>query len=111
MRRVRTALAVIVAVLIFSSAALATVAWMKVFNDTYKPKADSDLKKAKCAVCHKQTNGKGGLNAYGEALKGKKVDAASLKAIESKDSDKDGVSNINEIKAGTNPGDPKSCKK
>jgi hypothetical protein len=31
-----------------------------------------------------------------------------LSSIEKLDSDKDGVSNINEIKAGTLPGDPKS---
>lgn len=41
-------------------------------------------------------------------LKGKKAAAASLKAVECKDADKDGISNIAEIKAGTLPGDPKS---
>jgi len=89
-------------------AAFATLAWQKVFNDLYKPKPDSALKKAKCAVCHIDPKGKGKLNAYGKLLQKKKVDAATLKSIEKKDADKDKASNIAEIKAGTLPGDPKS---
>lgn len=93
---------------IICGSAMATVAWMKLFNDTYKPGANSALKKAKCAVCHVRPNGTGGLNSYGKILAKKKINAASLKAIESKDADKDGASNAAEIKAGTLPGDPKS---
>ena len=84
------------------------MAWAKAFNDLYKPKADSALKKAKCAVCHVKPAGKSALNSYGKMLAKKKIEAASLKAIESKDADKDGFTNIAEIKAGTLPGDPKS---
>jgi mono/diheme cytochrome c family protein len=95
-------------VLLFAcAAAFATVAWQKVFNDLYKPKAGTALQKAKCAACHMGAMG-GALNPYGKLLQKKKVDAASLKAIGKVDADKDGASNIAEIKAGTLPGNPKS---
>lgn len=94
--------------LLVCSMAFATVKWTKAFNDLYKPKADSQLKKSKCALCHIDAKGKEALNPYGKALDKKKVEAPSLKSIEKLDSDKDGVSNIDEIKAGTLPGDPKS---
>jgi hypothetical protein len=90
------------------SAVFASLKWSKAFKDLYKPDPNSAIAKAKCGVCHVDPKGKGKLNAYGAMLKGKKIDAASLKAIESKDSDKDKFSNIAEIKAGTLPGDPKS---
>lgn len=105
MRKFQTVIAIIAIIAILSTAALASIAWQKLFMDTYKPKADSELAKAKCKICH--TKG-AELNAYGQALKGKPKTAASLKAIEKLDSDKDGVSNIDEIKAGTLPGDAKS---
>lgn len=108
MIRIRTLVAASIAVLMFASAAFATIAWQKEFDKLYKPGADSELKKAKCAACHVQKNGKGGLNPYGKMLDKKKVEAASMKAIESQDADKDGFTNIEEIKAGTLPGDPKS---
>jgi len=96
-------------VTVFACAAtFATLSWQKVFNELYKPKADSAIKKAKCALCHLDVKGKEELNSYGKLLKGKKAEPASLKSIESKDADKDGFSNIAEIKAGTLPGDPKS---
>lgn len=105
MRKTRIIVASLLAVLLVVSAAFATGAWFKLFNDTYKPKADSAIAKAKCQLCH--TKGVT-LNPYGTNLKGKKIEAASLKAIEKLDSDKDKFSNIAEIKAGTLPGDPKS---
>lgn len=108
MKSIRTLIAVVLALLLFASVAMATAAWMKSFKDTYKPKSGTELSKASCAVCHVEKNGKGGLNAYGKQLDGKKVDKESLKAIEKQDADKDGVSNIDEIKAGTLPGDSKS---
>ncbi len=101
-------LAVITAVLFICSIAFATTGWMKTFKETYKPQADTELANAKCAVCHVQKNGKGGLNAYGKDLDGKKNEKASLVAIEKKDSDGDGTNNIAEIRAGTNPGDKNS---
>lgn len=60
-----------------------------------------------CVTCHNNEDepGDSGLNAYGEDL-----NAASLnfKAIEAKDSDGDGKSNLDEINAGTLPGDKSS---
>lgn len=103
MKRLSTILTVVLAVLLICSMALATVAWQKVFKTTYKPKPDSALAKAKCGACHMKATG-GDLNPYGKALKGKAVNAASLKSVEGLDSDKDGKTNIAEIKAGTNPG-------
>lgn len=44
----------------------------------------------------------------GVAAAGRAVDEKALRAIEKLDSDKDGASNIVEIRAGTHPGDPKS---
>lgn len=109
MKKSTTIAMLILFVLLISSAAFASLQWYKLFNDTYKPKAGSALAKAKCAICHTATLAKDKtVNPYGKSLIGKKIDAASLKSIEKKDSDKDGFNNITEIKAGTLPGDPKS---
>lgn len=109
MRKSFTIITLIISTLFISSVAFASLQWYKVFNDTYKPKAGSALAKARCAACHTATLAKDKtVNPYGKSLVGKKIDAASLKSIEKKDADKDGFSNIAEIKAGTLPGDPKS---
>jgi hypothetical protein len=86
--------------------------FLKVFETTYKIKEDSNLHKAGCAICHA---GPPKLNPYGadvkkqlEAAKAAMVTPAMLKKIEKLDSDKDGASNIAEIKADTLPGDPDS---
>lgn len=102
MRKTRTIVAFVLAALLLSSAAFATMPWLKLFSTTYKPKPNSALAKAKCAICH--IRGKSELNAYGTSL-GTKMDVASLKAVEKLDADKDKFSNIAEIKAGTLPGD------
>ncbi|HRF60233.1 MAG TPA: hypothetical protein PLH94_10015 [Fimbriimonadaceae bacterium] len=90
--------------------AMAFTASSKVFNDLYKVKPDSKLGKAGCAVCHATAKG-GKLNAYGadidvllRAAKRKRVTVDDLKAVENKDSDGDGMKNIDEIKADRNPG-------
>jgi hypothetical protein len=106
MKRYRTIIAILIAVLLISSAAMATAQWLKLFTTTYKPKAGSAIVTAKCQLCHAKSIP--ALNPYGMSLKGKPMTAASLKAVEKMDSDKDGISNIAEIKAGTLPGDPKS---
>jgi methylmalonyl-CoA mutase cobalamin-binding domain/chain len=73
------------------------------------PAQDYDfLSKAACSVCHVGVKG-GKLNPYGtdmkEALAGsKKLTPEVLKKIEAKDSDGDGMKNIDEIKADRNPG-------
>jgi len=109
MKKIRTIVLVVLAVLLISSAAFATMAWYKMFNETYKPKPGTALANAKCAICHTTPTAKAGeLNPYGKSLKGKPISAASLKSVENQDADKDGFSNIAEIKAGTLPGDPKS---
>ncbi|NSW77479.1 MAG: hypothetical protein HPY54_00405 [Chthonomonadetes bacterium] len=92
--------------------ALATPKYFVVSKKTYPAAPESDLTKAKCTVCH--VKGKE-LNVYGKDLqkalqekKTKDLTAEILKSIEKLDSDKDGVSNGDELKAGTLPGDPKS---
>lgn len=88
--------------------ASATLTWYKTFDDMYNPKSDSAITQSRCALCHTTPAGTDGLNCYGKMLEKKKIEPASLKAVEKKDADKDGFSNIAEIKAGTLPGDPKS---
>lgn len=105
---IRLGLVVFVLVAVLCTTCFACLKWSKVFKDTYKPDPESALGKAKCAVCHIDAKGKEKVNPYGAMLKGKKIEAALLKPIEKKDADKDGFSNIAEIKAGTLPGDPKS---
>lgn len=86
--------------------ALATME--KVFDDTYKIKKESKLKAAACSVCHVSKKG-GKVNPYGADVKvamgtSKKLTPAMLKAVESKDSDGDGMNNKAEIDADRNPG-------
>ncbi len=89
--------------------AMALTPFGKVFNETYKVSGSSELGKAACAVCHAGVKG-GKLNGYGKDLSSamkvantKKLTAAVLKAVEGKDSDGDGKSNIDEIKADSRP--------
>lgn len=102
-----------VVVLGLGSEAWATIDNLKSFKQTYpgkEPKAYS------CKVCHLGAIGKkGDLNAYGLALQklkapadAKKLTEKDFKAIEKVDADKDGASNLDEITAGTFPGDPVS---
>ncbi len=73
--------------------------YMSTFNSTYP----SSPLNGNCAVCHPGGNGsKSNLNAFAnEWVK----NAKNFKTIESLDSDKDGINNITEINAGTNPGE------
>lgn len=101
-----TLIAVIVLVA-FALTAIATPAFKAVFDKTYSPKPGTALAKAGCVVCHTKMGSKD-LNSYGKELKGKPMTAASLKSIEKMDANKNGVSNIDEIKAGKLPGAPSS---
>lgn len=98
--------------MLLATAALALPPMLKTFETTYTPPKNGKLAKARCVVCHVAA-GKTALNPYGkdvkEQLKGSKtLTGEVLKAIESKDSDGDGVSNIDEIKGDSLPGDKTS---
>ncbi|MCE5313907.1 MAG: hypothetical protein ABFD49_02620 [Armatimonadota bacterium] len=108
MRLIRTIVVTAVLACIVCGSAPATLSWSKIFCKFYKIKSGSKLKEAKCAVCHTKSIGTSDLNSYGKQLEKLKVDGDSLKTIEGKDADKDGATNIEEIKSDTLPGDPKS---
>ena len=109
--RIWLAVAIVAGLVITATAALATVQYGTTFTQVYAPKAGTAVATAACALCH--TKGAApsatALNPYGADLaKQKTRDAAGFKAIEGLDSDKDGFSNLAEIRAGTLPGDPTS---
>src|SRR5436305_1812688 len=88
--------------MLLATAALALPPMEKVFQSTYTPAKNGKLVRAKCVICH-VASGKTALNPYGKdvkvALNGSMMlMPENLKAIESKDSDGDGVKNIDEIK-------------
>lgn len=96
------------ATLAIATAAMALATFTSVFTKTYSVAKDSALGKANCAVCHASTRG-GKLNAYGTDIKKamkseKKMTAAHLKAVEGLDSNKNGKTNLEDIKANVNPG-------
>jgi len=100
-------LALVAAVTLVAGAAYATMDLQKEFLAKYP---DS---KIKCGSCHTKAMPKKGdaeVNKFGadmNKLKGKdgKYDFVALGKL---DSDGDGVSNADELKKGTNPGDPAS---
>lgn len=107
------ALATAVAITGVAALAMAKVNFVADFESTYGVKKTSALGKAKCAVCHVGKTVK--LNVYGkdlaEAMKREKTKVLTgsvLKKVEGLDSDKDETSNLDEIRADTLPGDPKS---
>ena len=80
----------------------------KLYYDYLVP--ETDLYYASCKVCHIN---KRKLNAYGRALRrakkaGIEPEVEIYLAVEEKDSDFDGVSNGEEIRLGTKPGDDES---
>lgn len=111
MKTTRVVLTVLLMGLSASVVALPT--FVKDFKDNYKLAKQSKLTRLDCAVCHIGKSPK--LNPYGLDLKKvmaeaktKKLTPDVLKKVEDVDSDKDGAKNLAEIKADTNPGDPKS---
>jgi hypothetical protein len=94
---------------------LANLDNQKAFVAKY-PDAKASL--GKCSTCHVKALPKKEdheMNPYGKDVQTKAVvdpkaekKTYKFEKIEGLDSDGDGVKNIDEIKAGTNPGDPKS---
>ncbi|HXF81724.1 MAG TPA: hypothetical protein VNN19_03100 [bacterium] len=104
-------LTVIVGVTLFAGAALALPSDSATFKQLYNPADGTKLAAAGCLVCHdKAPFTKTALNPYGKDLakQPKPRTAAAFRAIEALDSDRDGATNLAEIKAGTLPGDPTS---
>lgn len=102
----RSLLLIATAALFASAFALGT--FSPVFVKKYSIKKDSNLGKAGCLVCHASAKG-GKLNPYGKDLKealggSKKLTPEALAKIEDKDSNGNGVKNIDEIKADKLPG-------
>ena len=94
---------------------LATMDIQKAFKANYPAEKFPEAKSltAKCSTCHTMAlpkkDGDHANNPYGADLaKTKKDGKYDFAAIEGKDSDGDGVSNLEEIKKGTNPGDKAS---
>ena len=112
MKNTLKAVIAIVAVLALASAAFATMDFQKEINTKY-PTA-----KAKCSTCHAKPMPKKGeseLNVFGKDVQAKAIvdpkaakKTLDLTKIEGLDSDGDGKTNVEELKAGTNPGDPAS---
>ena len=98
-----------VALTVAGCAAMALPGFKAPFAEAYGIKKGAKLDS--CVGCH--TAGVK-LNAYGtdlkkvlETAKTKKLTVDLLKKIDTLDSDKDGVKNVDELKKGTTPGDPK----
>lgn len=103
----------ILAILILAVGAQAKPEYLDVLTETYKPYAEK-LSDRSCAVCHVSVSDYG-LNPFGKqvahelvAANTKELTPSLLQKIEALDADQDGTSNIDEIKAGTDPADPKS---
>ena len=113
MKKSVTAVVLVLFAIAMTSTVLATLDNQKAFGVKY-PDAKSI---AKCSTCHTKPlpkkDGDHELNPYGADLK-KTIDpkdakkAVNFDKVEALDSDGDGVSNIDEIKKGTNPGDKNS---
>ena len=94
--------------------ALAMPGYWKSFRSYYNIKKGSNLSKEECGICHIR-KGEREWNGYGRDIKKlldrqgtTRITPEIFRAVESLDSDGDGYSNIDEIKADTLPGDPKS---
>ena len=99
--RVRRYLAIVsLGAVAWAIGAEATPKVQKTFTTRYP--ATSSSKLVKCTTCHEVRPP--ALNSYGKDLK---AAHGNLATIEKLDSDKDGFSNLAEIKALTLPGDPK----
>jgi hypothetical protein len=114
MNSLKSSIVILLGVLGASTTVLATLDSQKAFLAKYP---DAKAKLGKCTTCHVKPLPKKEdheSNAYGKDLAKNVLDAKAEKKqydyakVEGLDSDGDGVKNIDEIKAGTNPGDPAS---
>lgn len=86
---------------VFVSPAQSTPEYLSQFNSRYKTQG---TKLDSCLTCHTApSGGADNVNPYGKDFG---ADNHDFGAVESKDSDGDGFSNVDEIKVGTFPGDP-----
>ncbi len=108
--RLTSALAVAAGLLLLTATAAALPSDLTTFRNLYSPREDTALGKAGCLICHTTTPPTKQVNPYGADLarQGTTRAEAAFRAIEKLDSDKDGFTNIAEIRAGTLPGDPTS---
>lgn len=90
-------------VLVFSAEAQALPIFQRLYQKRYGARVP-------CNACHESFGGTP-LNAYGRDYIRAGADSSAFEAIEAKDSDRDGVSNIDEIRARSNPGHPASTVK
>ena len=96
-----------------SQTAWATFQNFQSFKKAYPGK---DAKAYSCRICHEGAIGNAtNLNAYGKELLDLKGDEGAkalteddYRAVEQEDADGDGASNLDEIEAGTDPGDATS---
>ncbi len=108
MIRTTISIALAAALILIAAVAFALPNDQTLFKSTYNPKEGTALASAGCLICHAKMPPTKDQNPYGKDFLSKGRNAAAFKAIESLDSDKDGFSNIAEIKAGTLPGDAAS---
>jgi len=95
----------------FAASAMTLAMFDKEFMKTYDIKKGSKIEAANCMACHEKKSG-GKLNAYGldlqkamKAAKSRKLTPEILKAVEGLDSNKNGKSNLQDIKSDVLPGD------
>lgn len=100
---------------LFAHTAYAFPQYLPIVKTTYAVKVGGVIDAKKCAVCHADPAGGGVVNPYGREIKtflktaaNKAVTPEVLHAIETKDSDGDGFTNLDEFKADTLPGDASS---
>jgi uncharacterized membrane protein len=112
--RIALSPAISVMLVFFASSAWSEPDFLDVFTTKYAIKENSVLGEKSCAACH-ISDSDYGLNPFGKDVAKqllsdprKVFSPATLQAIEALDSDQDGVPNIDELHAGSLPGDAAS---
>jgi hypothetical protein len=99
--RIRTSLLFVGLVVLTTSLAQARPADMAAYDAVYGEAAG---RPQGCQVCHFSAEGKGPRNLFGRDYQQAGKNKEGLRAIEQKDSDNDGVINLDEIRTGHFPG-------